>query len=220
MMRKLADPRLKNKTQSLYGWSKELGHDERTVEKNLEQAMDPGVLRAYGGEPRAKVVKVPICTFHYKVDPPEDLEPLDPTERRVARANCEDIAMEQPTVWDMLEAVERCWSAYGPPGTSNGGPQATEPSRSDASPTFDWSLLLSVIPGMIALGVGVVAAFLTPQPQPARPSPSTSPPAASFDLFDFTTWLNSPSPSPTNPPATWDSSDPVKLVNDILWRPT
>ena len=177
----------KNRQQSLYGWSKELGHDESTVRKILEKAMEPGILAAYGGDPRAKIERVEVCRFEYTVDP----EPQSLDEQRFARENCEAIASQQENLSDWIIVEGNCWDAFG---DSQPGEDRTRAPEAATKKGLDWSywpLLLSLgIPAAI-VGGWVLSELFFPRSSPASPprAPSSKPEVAE-DPFDLARWVD------------------------------
>lgn len=175
----------KNKQQSLYAWSEELGHDRRTVQKNMDRAMKLGVLAAYGGDPRAKVERVEVCHFEYKMDP----EPQSLAELSIGRANCEAVAAEQATVLDWVEVVSNCWNAYGPPRPAEVRPRAPRAGGQEAPASSAWPSFLPLVAGVAIAGVCALSEFLFPRSSYTDPSAaSPSKPDLAQELFHPYPW--------------------------------
>ncbi len=103
----LADQR-KDERGSISAWAKKCHHDDETMKKALEMAREPGVLAAYGAEPRKRMQKVAVH-YEYVVDP----EPLGDREGREALGRCLEAASQRGSIMDQIESSCNCWEAFG-----------------------------------------------------------------------------------------------------------
>jgi len=185
------------------------------MKKVLEMAKEAGYLAAYGGDPRAKVEKVPICRYEYKLDP----EPLSQEENRVAKRNCESIAQQQETLLDQVLVRLTCDAAYDAPHADQGSKPSEGAPRQ--RPDATWAFVgLATVP--LAVG-GLSLLFETLFPRDVPPVPSKWVDDGEIgsrpDVLDQATQALFGSVSSPQPVPTLASNDPLGFVTALCNLP-